>query len=365
MKPKISVLVDGVVFENQYQIGVWRVFYELMSRTSSDIQYTLLLNSDAKQTVPSGVRVIESKVGSKPIRKKHWLRRIRKERFAKRISNEFRDAIWHSSFFTPDPRDVNRSVVTVYDMISERFVMAQPNLQKQSEQKLQTLSNAKKIICISESTASDLRKFVPEKHSDVVVASLGCEHLTSSLTVKRQSDNHYCLFVGSRIGYKNFEVLARAAASEDWPSGMEIRVIGKPLSDEEKRLLRYFGADHRFKDLGYLSDEDLSAQYFNASCLVFPSLGEGFGLPTLEAQKNGCIPVVSDLAIFREVAQSGAIYFDPHSPGDLVNAVQQAANPSQREALLKACQSNVDRFSWDTMATKVVEVYQSVHTKAA
>jgi glycosyltransferase involved in cell wall biosynthesis len=43
------------------------------------------------------------------------------------------------------------------------------------------------------------------------------------------------------------------------------------------------GLGGAFQFRGYADERTLRALYLGANCLVFPSLGEGFGLPVLEA----------------------------------------------------------------------------------
>ena len=54
----LRTLVDGLVFENDSQIGIWRTFYEVMTRLSDQIDYTLWLRSSGVQTLPPRVRLV-------------------------------------------------------------------------------------------------------------------------------------------------------------------------------------------------------------------------------------------------------------------------------------------------------------------
>jgi len=84
-----------------------------------------------------------------------------------------------------------------------------------------------------------------------------------------------------------------------------------------------------------LSDAELDWCYEHASCLVYPSLAEGYGLPIAEAGWRGLPVLLSDTEIHREVAGPKARYF---APGDAI-ALEQA---------LRQCQSNLNFFdpSW-------------------
>ena len=65
--------------------------------------------------------------------------------------------------------------------------------------------------------------------------------------------------------------------------------------------------------------EDLNSYYRKATVFVYPSLaekGETFGLAPLEAMAWGCIPLVSDLACFKDFIEDGSngFIFDHRSP---------------------------------------------------
>ena len=58
-----------------------------------------------------------------------------------------------------------------------------------------------------------------------------------------------------------------------------------------------------------ISDEYLENIYKASACLVSASEGEGFGLPLIEAAKQGIPILARDLPVFREVAGEHAFYF--------------------------------------------------------
>ena len=92
-------------------------------------------------------------------------------------------------------------------------------------------------------------------------------------------------------------------------------------------------------------DQQLQQHYLQAAMFVYPSLaeqGETFGLAPLEAMACGAVPIVSDLACFRDFITPGVngLVFN-HRAVDpailLANALLElAADPCQREALSQA-----------------------------
>lgn len=72
-----------------------------------------------------------------------------------------------------------------------------------------------------------------------------------------------------------------------------------------------------------LSDAELDWCYTHASCLVYPSFAEGYGLPIAEAGWRGVPVLLSDTGIHREVAGPKARYFAPRSAVALEQALRQ------------------------------------------
>ena len=107
-----------------------------------------------------------------------------------------------------------RTVVTVYDMIHEKFASLFPDGHRASLAKAQAIERADHVICISETTRSDLLGMLTVDPKKVSVV-----HLASSLSgfvppclEPPKVPSPYLLYVGHRDGYKNFTNLMRAYA---------------------------------------------------------------------------------------------------------------------------------------------------------
>ena len=58
---------------------------------------------------------------------------------------------------------------------------------------------------------------------------------------------------------------------------------------------------------GYVSNSQLAALYQKASCFIFPSLYEGFGIPLLEAMHYPCPVIASNAASLPDVGGVAAV----------------------------------------------------------
>lgn len=145
----------------------------------------------------------------------------------------------------------------------------------------------------------------------------------------------YFFYVGNAYPHKNIEVLIKAAQQ----AGVRVVFVGKD--------------DYFYKRLGIkprtVTDTELSQLYKGAQALVFPSLMEGFGLPAIEALREGCPVIVSDIPVFHEILGDSAIYFDPHDAGALAKLL--SSNIKKPKKLEK-------NYSWQKMAKETLKIYE-------
>lgn len=109
---------------------------------------------------------------------------------------------------------------------------------------------------------------------------------------------------------------------------------------------------------GHVSDEELISLYQMATCLVFPSLYEGFGLPVLEAMTAGCPVITSTTSSLPEVAGQAGVLVDPLDAGALCVAMRDLLNDPHRLAeMSQQGREWAAHFSWQDTARKTRDVY--------
>jgi glycosyltransferase involved in cell wall biosynthesis len=112
---------------------------------------------------------------------------------------------------------------------------------------------------------------------------------------------------------------------------------------------------------GFVPDEHLPAVYAGAQALVFPSLYEGFGLPTLEAMACGTPVACSDTASLPEVGGDAALYFDPTSEDAILQTLRRLLSDAElQEELARRGLTRASHFSWDRVAAETEAVYRAV-----
>ena len=119
---------------------------------------------------------------------------------------------------------------------------------------------------------------------------------------------------------------ALAAFERLWASGSPAQLLlagryGWGAESLAARLLSHPESGKRLLWIHAADDADLAAVYRESTALLAPSLGEGFGLPLVEAAAHGLPVLARDLPVFREVGGSGVDYFSGESPLQLQAAI--------------------------------------------
>lgn len=109
---------------------------------------------------------------------------------------------------------------------------------------------------------------------------------------------------------------------------------------------------------GLVGGGELVDLYRRASALVFPSLYEGFGQPTLEAMACGCPVACSNTAALPEVVGNAARLFDPGDPAAIAAAVTDVLGDP--EAWRTRGYAQAARYSWEATARATEAVYREL-----
>jgi alpha-1,3-rhamnosyl/mannosyltransferase len=110
------------------------------------------------------------------------------------------------------------------------------------------------------------------------------------------------------------------------------------------------------------SDEALAQLYCDATALIYPTLGEGFGLPALEALSCGCPVIASNAEAVPEVVGDGGIYLtDPNDPEELALRCESLLNDYQHYRTLRiSALAQSRRFSWELCTVNTLRVYEAI-----
>ena len=173
---------------------------------------------------------------------------------------------------------------------------------------------------------------------------------------------HRVVFVGRHEPRKGLAVILRAWPEIHGRTGARLRVVGAdPLA--VRLLIARERVDANAVDvLGFLSQDELTAELVSAKAMAAPSLGgESFGMVLTRAFACATPVVASDIAGYRDVMSSHAgMLVPPGDPAALVGAlVDLLADEERRRSLGTAARRLAEeRYSWDQIARRLVTIYE-------
>jgi phosphatidylinositol alpha-mannosyltransferase len=174
--------------------------------------------------------------------------------------------------------------------------------------------------------------------------------------------DHQVLFVGRQEPRKGLQVLLRA-----WPeirrrTGARLRIAGADPLAVRLLLTRERIPDDGIESFGFLSQDELTGELMRAKVMVAPSLGgESFGMVLTRAFACATPVVASDIDGYREVmTEEAGVSFPPGDERALADAVIGLLEDEPRRATLGegARRLAVERYSWDDIARRLVEIYE-------
>jgi glycosyltransferase involved in cell wall biosynthesis len=363
----MRILYDHQIFSTQEYGGISRYYYELARRISEceecDVSIYAPLyvnryirNDDKYRIIGFPIPKIP-KTGKALIHFNAFLCGM--------FPQKYLPDIVHETYYAKNssaPANA-KTILTVYDMIHERFKDILPSRDKTSLNKESAINRADHIICISENTKNDLIDMFNVRPDKITVIYLGYTLGKKSSQGELKTSKPYILYVGDRLYYKNFIRLLQAYShSPQLQNNFDLVCFGGG-SFTNNEINQIKDLNIKMESLIHLSGGDniLSALYSNAAVFVFPSLYEGFGIPPLEAMSFNCPVVCSNKSSIPEVAGDAAEYFDPYNIEEMMFSIESVVfSNEKRNILIEKGSKRIKLFSWEKCAQQTLETYSSL-----
>lgn len=223
------------------------------------------------------------------------------------------------------------------------------------------------VIADSESTRRDILRNYSLSPEKVRVVHPGYDagiYFPNGEERPARQEDPYCLYVGNLLPHKNLLRLLDALAilRRRRPCRLIIRGEGRPAYvravGERVETLGLTGA---VAFVGYTGERVLRDLYAHAACLVLPSLGEGFGLPVLEAMACGTPVVTANTSSLPEVAGDAALLVDPNDAIALADAMHRVLTDRElREDLRRRGLARAALFGWRRAAEQMSQLLAEV-----
>ena len=234
------------------------------------------------------------------------------------------------------------------------------------------------VIVPSAATATEAARVVSGIRADVRVAPLGVDRAVfhepsiaevedARIAATLPEGAPWIAFLGTIEPRKNITALldayatvraSRAAAGSDTPW----LVLSGARGWDESAIARLdaLQPDDHVIEAGYLPLEDLAGYLGGAEFVVYPSLGEGFGLPVVEAMAAGACVLTTRRLSLPEVGGDAAVYTEPSAPALAEAMAALLDDPALVASHRAAALARADVFTWQATAAVHVDAYAAV-----
>jgi len=275
-------------------------------------------------------------------------------------------------YFEPNfiPLDIKaqKTVTTVYDFSFYLHPEWHPKSRVDyfSKNFFKRIKKSDSIITISKYVEREALEILKIKDCRIVTVYPGFSDVfkaSQGEKIRTRLPENYILFVGSIEPRKNLVSLLKSylLLQEYIRREFKLLLVGfKGWGNKEiSELLGKMRGEVHY--LGYVNNQELSELYRKASCFVYPSLYEGFGLPPLEAMACGCPVVTSCVTSLPEVCGDAAYYVDPYDVESIAEGMHKVLTDGlMKKNLIEKGLERVKLFSWEKAAKEHLELFGEV-----
>ena len=291
-----------------------------------------------------------------------------------RLARRVRADVLHSPHYTSPRWSPVPVVITLHDAT----FFSHPDLHSELKRRFfraairSAVRRADALVVPSAATGAEVRRYVGGDERAFHVAFHGVDaavfHRVDEAERARVAGSlglggaPYIGFLGTLEPRKNVPALVQGwvSAVEHLPEPPALVLAGGPGWDRDvEPALAAVPANLRVIRAGYLPLEDLPGFLGGAQVLAYPSLGEGFGLPVLEAMACGAVVLTTRELSLPEVGGDAVAYCgtDADSIGTALAGLLDDA--PRRAALSAAAAARAASFTWAASAARHIEAYRA------
>lgn len=280
------------------------------------------------------------------------------------------DVFWGVQHFLPKKLDEEtKAVLTIHDFTPMKYPATTTKFNRVVTSILfsPSLRDANEIVCISESTRSELEELYPCETSGKSIrviyesgnppAADAPTKIDISQQVREVLGQQFVLFTGTIEPRKNIRTLIEAAPL--LKSEALVVVCGK-LGWESSEIKDQLQNTENLVYLGYVSQEEKRVLMKHALCQIQPSQYEGFGIPVVECLQGGGIAVVADNSSLKEIIQMPELRFETGNAQDMSSVIKSLVhNHNLRRRAKEYCNNRASFFDWAKTARQYLSVFSA------
>lgn len=229
---------------------------------------------------------------------------------------------------------------------------------------------AKHVIAPSESTKRDINKMLGIPNNKITVTLEAVEPEFKPQHDKKRFDElkekfgitkPFVLWVSAWRPHKGLPEMVKAFVELN-DDRYQLLISSKPNPSFPEVAEAVEDAKQKNPNIltpGFISDEDIITLYSMASCFVFSSHYEGFGLGAAEAMACGCPVISAKNSSLEEVVGDAGLFYPTGDVSKLAEAVKKVMGDEKLQDELR--QKGLDRskeFSFDKMAAETLTIYK-------
>lgn len=293
------------------------------------------------------------------------------------IASQVAADVVHSPHYTLPLRAGRPVVVTIHDAtfftFPELHASARGTFFRSATRT--ALRRATRVIVPSAATRDELVRLLQAEPAKLLVAHHGVDPLLFHVPGEQEKDRvqtrlglnsqPYIGFLSVLEPRKNVPALIRgwvlACAGRQNPPAL-VLAGGAGWDDAVDVALAEVPSHLRVLRPGYLRIPDLPGLLGGAEVVAYPSLGEGFGLPLLEAMACGAAVLTTRRLSLPEVGGTAVAYTEPDAASIAHELVALLDDPDRRAVLSRAASARAAQFTWAASAEAHLRAYASALT---
>lgn len=271
--------------------------------------------------------------------------------------------VWHSLQQFPSflPRKNTTHILTIHDL---NFLVEKSETKKKKYlRRLQkNIDRADFITAISEYTKAQIKQSLDLKGKEITVIYNGIDN--NQQLVKAKPDfmgsEKFFFSIGIFNEKKNFKCLV--PLMKHFPdytlvvSGNNDTAYGKSMQKEIQRQ----GLESQIILSGKVNPQEKKWLYSHCEAFLFPSLAEGFGMPVIEAMKEGRPVFISNKTSLPEIGGHMAFYLENFNAENMAGTIRSGLEvvSENKTKFVQDSRTYAQKFNWETCVSEYLKVYQ-------